>query len=397
MCVALNLAAPNRAFVCAMPFISFPDWAACFLPANSFRICSSAKSSRKSFRIRTSKTLDLKSFRICSSEKYLYLSPSSQRAKHPWKVPNFYSDKEKLLLRWLGHHVAGLRRKPGSFQLNRHVVNQEGLVQFLANRPKNRFAFVHVHVRNARVAAHRKVIAAERPDMYIVYFHYPLNCQNRARHFFYLHILRTPFEQNMRGIAQNSNTRPQHQQTNRKAKHRVNPFQSRVVNRNRARNNRNIRERIAEIVNQDAAQVQVFVAAHHSQRDSAIYRQSRDRSPDHPAFDDCHGSAQPLDGLPSEPRGKQHEQHSVRKRRQRSRAMVAVRLIAIRRSLCPAHCNPRNAQRGYIGKVVHSVIQQRHAMPQQSAENLRNYQSQRRQHRPRQNARLQRRVNMPVP
>ena len=50
-------------------------------------------------------------------------------------------------------------------------------------------------------------------------------------------------------------------------------------------------ERIAEVVDQDAAQIEVAAAAHQRQRDAAVDGERRDRSPDHPALDDLDGSA----------------------------------------------------------------------------------------------------------
>ncbi len=88
------------------------------------------------------------------------------------------------------------------------MVDTEGVVHFFSDGGKNRFALVHVHVRNASVATHRVVIAAERPDVHVVNFLHSGNCENGAGDFFDLDILRAPFEQNVGGVAQNPDARP---------------------------------------------------------------------------------------------------------------------------------------------------------------------------------------------
>ncbi len=81
--------------------------------------------------------------------------------------------------------------KAGAFELNGDVINGEAVVEFLADGDENKFAFVHVHIGNARVATERVVIAAERPDVDVVNFLDARNGENGAGDFFHLQILRT--------------------------------------------------------------------------------------------------------------------------------------------------------------------------------------------------------------
>ena len=62
-----------------------------------------------------------------------------------------------------------------------------------------------------------------------------------------------------------------------------------------------IGKRVAEIVNQDAAQIQIAAAAHESKSDAAIDGQCGERRPDHPAFDYVDGRAETLNGFITEP------------------------------------------------------------------------------------------------
>ncbi len=70
-------------------------------------------------------------------------------------------------------------------------------------------------------------------------------------------------------------------------------------------------EGVAEVVDQDAAQIQIRVAAHQGKRDSAIDQQGCDRGPDHPAFNDLHGRTQAFDGFVAQPQGEQDQQNCV--------------------------------------------------------------------------------------
>src|SRR5260221_13358259 len=80
------------------------------------------------------------------------------------------SGRNRLLLGRFGHDVDGLGGEAGAFELDGYVVDGERVVELLADGGENGFAFVHVHVGDAGVAAHGVVIAAEGPDVDVVNF-----------------------------------------------------------------------------------------------------------------------------------------------------------------------------------------------------------------------------------
>src|SRR5215475_2647256 len=82
------------------------------------------------------------------------------------------------------HDVAGMGGEAGAFELDGDVVDGEGVVEFLANGDENGFAFVHVHIGYAGVAAHGVVIPAERPDVDVVNFLHTGDGEDGARDFF---------------------------------------------------------------------------------------------------------------------------------------------------------------------------------------------------------------------
>ena len=266
------------------------------------------------------------------------------------------SDENKLLLSRLGHYVAGVGGEAGTFELYGDVVNGEGVVEFLADGDEDGFAFVHVHIGDAGVAAQCVVIAAEGPDVDVVNFLNAGNGEDGARDFFDLDALRAAFEKNVRGSAQDADAGPQNEKADGEAEDRVNPSEASVVNGDGAADDSDVRERVAEIVDKDAAEVEVFVAAHDGERDAAVDGERGEGGPDHPALDDGDGSAEALNSFVAEPRGEENEENSVCEGGERAGAMVAVGFVGVGGTLRPAHGDPGDAERGDIGKIVDGVV-----------------------------------------
>jgi len=80
------------------------------------------------------------------------------------------------------------------------------------------FALVHVHVGDARVQAERVVVVTERPDMNVVNLQDAFDGQDGASYVFHGAIGRAAFEQDMRGVAQDSDARPENEQADGETK-----------------------------------------------------------------------------------------------------------------------------------------------------------------------------------
>src|ERR1700730_11205799 len=122
-----------------------------------------------------------------------------------------------------GHDVAGLRGQAGTFELYGGVADAEFVDYFSLNVGENAFAFIEMHVRDARVKAEGVVGISQRPNMNVVDFLHTGNGEDGPGYVFHAHTLRTAFQQNMRGLAQNSDAGPQHQQANRDTQQRIDP------------------------------------------------------------------------------------------------------------------------------------------------------------------------------
>ena len=110
-----------------------------------------------------------------------------------------------------GHDVAGLRGQAGTFELYGGVADAEFVGYFSLDVGENAFAFIEMHVRDARVEAESVVGVSQRPNMYVVNFLHAGDGENSAGYVFHTHPLRATFQQDMRGLAQNSDAGPQHQ------------------------------------------------------------------------------------------------------------------------------------------------------------------------------------------
>jgi len=113
---------------------------------------------------------------------------------------------------------------------------------------------------------------------------------------------------------------------------------------------------VTEIMDENAAEIEVLVAAHDGEGDAAVDGESGDRSPDHPAFDDFDWSAETLDGFIAEPSGKKDEKNRVGEGGESPGAMVAVGFVAIGGTFCPAHGEPGDAEGWNVGKIVNGVV-----------------------------------------
>ncbi len=82
-----------------------------------------------------------------------------------------------------------------------------------------------------------------------------------------------------------------------------------------ANNDGDVRKRVAKVMNEDAAQVQVGTAANQRQCNSTVNEQGGNGSPDHPTFYHLNGRAQALNGLIAQPNRKKDQYNCICERR----------------------------------------------------------------------------------
>ena len=98
------------------------------------------------------------------------------------------------LFEGFGHDVAGLRGQAGTFELYGGVADAKFVGYLTLDVGENAFAFIEVHVRDARVEAESVVGISQRPDMYVVNFLHARNGEDGAGDVFHAYTLRTAFQ-----------------------------------------------------------------------------------------------------------------------------------------------------------------------------------------------------------
>src|SRR5713101_8257930 len=158
-----------------------------------------------------------------------------------------------------------------------------------------------MHVWDARVETEGIVTAAEGPEVNVMDFLHAFDGEDGASDFFQAEFTRTTFEKDVRGFAQDADAGPQHEQSDGEAEERINPSRAGDVNDDRAGDDGDVRKGVTEVVNQDAAQIEIAAAADERESDAAVYGEGGDGGPDHPALADGHGRAETFDGFIAEP------------------------------------------------------------------------------------------------
>ncbi len=138
----------------------------------------------------------------------------------------------------------------------------------------------------------------------------------------------------------------------------------------RADENRDVRQGIAQIVQPHGANVQVAPSAMDRDRDAAIDRERKHRNPEHQARPDFDGIAKPRHGFVEQEDRDEFKQHRVNECREYTGAMISVRFLRCGRAQRHAHADPGNDQRGNIGEIVNGIADEGDRMAQVAGDEL---------------------------
>ena len=128
------------------------------------------------------------------------------------------------------------------------------------------------------------------------------------------------------------------------------------MNKDRASDNGDVGKSVAEIVEENAAHVEIAAGIDEGQSDSAVDGKRGERGPDHPAFDNGDRRTEALDGFIAEPSGEQYQNEGIGVSGESAGAMVAEGFFPVGRALGPTHGQVGEANGGYVGKIVDCVI-----------------------------------------
>ena len=196
-----------------------------------------------------------------------------------------------------GHYVTRGGGEAGALELDGGVADVEVGGAFGLDGGEDAFAFVHVHVWDAGVEAERVVVVTERPDVDVVDFEDAVDTKDGASYIFDCAVGRATLEQDVSGVAQDSDAGPKNEQADGKTEKRVDPADSGRADDDGADDDGDVGERVAKIVNEDAAEIEVVAAADKRERDAAIDGEGGEGSPDHPALDNFYRRAKAFDGF----------------------------------------------------------------------------------------------------
>ena len=132
--------------------------------------------------------------------------------------------------------------------------------------------------------------------------------------------------------------------------------------------NSDVRNGVAEVVNQQAAEIQIAPAADQGERNPAIDRQRQQRDADHPAFVDGDGMKEAFERLIEKAQRHQDQQNGVGERGQNSGALIAIGALMIRGTRGPVQGDPGNQQRGNVGEIMERVADQGDGMAHVAAQ-----------------------------
>ena len=134
-----------------------------------------------------------------------------------WAVASGFEDNGALFCGG-GHDIAGGGGEAGAFELDGGVADVEVGGALGLDRGEDALAFVHVHVGDAGVEAERVVVIAEGPDVYVVNFQDAVDREDGASYIFHGAIRGAAFEQDVCGVAQDTDAGPQDEQADGETK-----------------------------------------------------------------------------------------------------------------------------------------------------------------------------------
>ena len=154
--------------------------------------------------------------------------------------------------------TAGLRQFAiGVLKLDRRMVNVELIAENLVDSLQNAIALRGRHIADQSVATQGVRARSEAPDMNVVHVEHSRHVTHRAGYCLQVDPPWKPFEQNVERLADNIDRAPYNQSSDENRENRIDCQPTRIADRDRAHNDCNGTQRIAEHVNGSGSYIQV--------------------------------------------------------------------------------------------------------------------------------------------
>jgi len=247
----------------------------------------------------------------------------------------------------------------GDFELDGGVVDAEVVAELVIDALEKSLAFTEVHFDDLHVAGESMGLGAEAPDMQVVdvddagdLFHGRANVGE-------VEAARRSFEQDVQGLADDTDRAPEDHGGDDEREQGVDPLQAGKQNAETAEDDGSGGQRVAEHVQEDAADVDVAGKLPEQGGDGAVHQNTGSGDIHHEARlnDDRVGEA--VDGGDGDPAGKDDESERVDEGGQDTGALIAEGLVFGGGTGLQVHGDEAEAESEEVGEIVACFRKQR--------------------------------------
>ena len=158
------------------------------------------------------------------------------------------------------HVAVKVTGRVGVFELDGGMGDAESAGQDLTQSLADSFSFGSRHVQDLDVAGKRVRLSAQAPDMNIVDFANARNFQHGIRDPFQIHSLGEALQQDVGRFRNDAERRPHDHSRNQEGDDRIDQRLAGSMNQPGSGDEGNVGKRVAQVVNEDRAQVQIAAA-----------------------------------------------------------------------------------------------------------------------------------------
>ena len=199
----------------------------------------------------------------------------------------------------------------GALKLNRGVVDVMAVGQHAPQLVEDGVAGRGRNVCDGDVRGEGVSVTADAPDMEVVDVEHAGDGAQLRVDGGNLHAAGCAFEQNVQTLTHNADRRPEHHAGDADGERRIDPAMAGSEDEPAADDHGSGRERIANFVDQDGAQIQIASAAQQHCRDGSVEKHSGGSHPHHESGLDWLGVRKALDCRVEDQHGNDNQRHGI--------------------------------------------------------------------------------------
>lgn len=265
----------------------------------------------------------------------------------------------------LGQRASGLF---AVLKLDGRVQDGKTRAQFLSQFVQNPPALRGRNVGDDDVAGECVQIGPQAPDMQVMHIADPIDLLHRAAHLGQLHPFGRAFQEDVQGLADNVQGRPEDQRGNQQRQRRIDPQAARELDDGAAHNDRRSGKRISQHVQEGPAHVQVAADPGQHPRQHAVDCDANGGHRHHGPRPYGDRMQQAAHGRNGDPHGDDNQRQRVDKGRQHLGPVVAISLCFAGRPRLQMDGQERKQQRQKVRGVVSRLGEQRQTVHAQTGD-----------------------------